>query len=72
MNASRRPRRRYEWTSKAVVSVMSCRSECQTEQYLSRDKAMARSTAVGGTSPLTWKCIDTRRRRRGGSGNGRR
>ena len=32
---------------------MSCRIECHTEQYVSRDSAMARSTASGGTAPVT-------------------
>ena len=31
---------------------MSWRSECQTEQYFSRDSAMARSTLSGATSPV--------------------
>ena len=37
-------------------AAMSWRSECHTEQYLSRDSWMARSTACAGTSPVTTKC----------------
>ena len=35
---------------------MSWRSECHTEQYLSRDSWMARSTACAGTLPVNAKC----------------
>ena len=41
--------------SNDVLNSMSWRSECQTEQYRSRDSAIARSTAAAGTSPRSLK-----------------
>src|SRR4030095_16261021 len=45
---------------------MSWRNECHTEQYFSRDNAIARSTASGGTEPRTSKRSSICRKRRGG------
>src|SRR6266568_4368274 len=47
---------------------MSGRSECQTEQYFSRESAIARSTLAAGTSPVTAKCSRTPSSRFGSSG----
>src|SRR4029453_12733162 len=44
------------------------RSECQTEQYFSRDSAMARSTLSGAISPDTSNRRSTRTSRCGSSG----
>ncbi len=46
---------------------MSWRSECQTEQYLSLDSWMARSTAWAGTLPVNTKCSVKLTKCRGGS-----
>ena len=50
-----------------TVSSMSWRMECQTEQYFSRDKAIARSMLSSVTSPSTVKCSATARMRCGSS-----
>ena len=52
-------------TSNDVSNAMSVRSECQTEQYLSCDSAIARSTASTGTAPSTSKRSSTAVTRRG-------
>ena len=54
--------------SKEVVNSMSWRRECQTEQYVSRERAMARSTLSGATAPVTVKRRSTRTMRCGSSG----
>jgi len=56
---------RYCASSNVTWNSMSGRSECQTEQYFSRDSSMARLTALGGTSPRTRKCSVALTRRRG-------
>lgn len=58
--------RHHGWITNAVLSSMPSRSECHTEQYLSRESAMARSTAAGGTSPCRVNSICTDSSRRGG------
>ena len=47
------PLQRPGTISKLVVRSMSCRIECQTEQYLSRESSIARCTRSAGTSPFT-------------------
>src|SRR5206468_5368296 len=53
--------------SRVTVNAMSFRIECQTEQYFSRDSAIARSTVSAGTSPSTVMCSVTRTNRWGSS-----
>ena len=62
---NRRPAISHGQTSRR--SSMSCRNDCQTEQYLSRDSAMARSIASCGASLSTTKCNCTRTSRLGSS-----
>ena len=46
---------------------MSCRIECHTEQYFSREREIARSVAPGGTAPSMVKCSSIWTKRCGSS-----
>ena len=45
--------RRHGFTVKLVLKSMAGWRECQTEQYFSRERSMARATRSAGTSPVT-------------------